>query len=99
MGEIAGFITSRLDEEQADLEEMLGGALVQGYLRHHGAELLADIEGKRRLLERYRAAVEDFVHVDETAYEFARRELLEDVLAELALKWADHDDYKEMWRP
>ena len=50
---IVEFFRARLDEEEAELDRMTGGALVQGYLRVYGDRLKANIQADRELLERY----------------------------------------------
>jgi hypothetical protein len=65
---------------------MTSGALVQGYLRHHGDRLKADIDAKRRILGwAQTGALPDYE--------------IEYVLTSLALPYADREGYKESWRP
>lgn len=90
---LIAFLRARWDEESTELDEMTGGALVQGYLRNHGERLKADIAAKRRILEQYRACVEDFTHIHETVTEYTRRQVLEEVIDLLAKPYAGRDDY------
>jgi hypothetical protein len=78
--------------------ETRSATLAEHIARHDPARVLREVEAKRRILERYRALVEDFDHVDETVFEHTRRATLEDALADLALPYADHPDYREEWK-
>lgn len=66
---------------------------------HHPQYVLADLDAKRRLLAEYEDAVEDEA---EDLYDHQRsiaKLVLEDVLALLALPYADHPDYRAEWAP
>jgi hypothetical protein len=59
------------------------------------ASVLRDIEGKRAIVEDYRTAC-SLVGGTEHA---AIREVLEVAVRRLMLKWADHPDYNQAWKP
>lgn len=59
------------------------------YARHDPARVLAECEAKRRIVERCSA-------VD---YAMPSTRLAHGILAELALPYADHPDWREEWRP
>jgi hypothetical protein len=60
-------------------------------LRHHPARVLREIEAKRKTLDDCEGIIVGWHH--EESKDFAR-----DVLRNLALPYADHDDFKEEWR-
>lgn len=61
--------------------------------RHDPARVLAEVDAKRRIVEKC-AAVQDGLRDDFTADWLA-----DDVLELLALPYAGHPDYREEWRP
>lgn len=77
------FLRARWDEEETELREMTGGGLVQGYLRHSGDRLLADIAAKRKMLAECEATIRQAVSVG----------LAETMLSMLAEPYRDHPDY------
>ncbi|MER8220860.1 DUF6221 family protein [Streptomyces sp. NPDC094143] len=60
---------------------------------HDPARVLAEVEAKRRVIERC-TAVQGLLLDDFTA-----EHLADEVLALIALPYADHPDYREEWRP
>src|SRR5262245_52812711 len=92
------FLNARLDEDQLLLEQMTGGALIQGYLRHKGDQLKADIEAKRAIISEHLALSRDFVHFNQTVVEHTRQATLDEVLELLARAYASHPDYRAEWR-
>lgn len=105
------YLRARWDEEEAELRAMAGGALVQGYLRHHGDRLLVDVDSKRLLVDAALLAEHDlgFARARPPADPAARAELLAKlearwaawsyVLQQLAAPYADRDDYPAEERP
>lgn len=61
--------------------------------RHDPARVLAEVEAKRRVVERC-TAVQGLLLDDFTA-----EHLADEVLALIALPYADHPEYREEWRP
>ncbi|WP_347590525.1 DUF6221 family protein [Acrocarpospora sp. B8E8] len=98
MGDLTTFLNARWDEEEQDLRGHLGKALVQGYLRHNGERLLADIESKRAVLRRCAAFAEE-LDVHPNGLVSPRALLARQTLRLLALPFAGEDGYKEEWRP
>jgi hypothetical protein len=60
-----------------------------------------EIKAMRSILGAYKAIALDFTHVNETEFEFARREALEQACESLAGIWDDHPDYRPAgdWSP
>lgn len=81
--------------------------------RHDPARVLADVEAKRELVERYEASLKRSVEFRQRADSDAETEtqkmqrsheniqllVLLGVVKLLALPYADHPDYREDWRP
>lgn len=70
--------------------------------RHDPKRVLAEVDTRRRILDRYISAVADSVedadgYYDETRFEDARQ--LYPVLRLLALPYAAHPDYRPEWAP
>lgn len=62
-----------------------GGPAAEAFWSHvTPPRILAEVESKREILERYRTLVQDFTHVNETVFEHTRRMALEEVLEALA---------------
>ena len=61
--------------------------------RHDPARVLAECEAKRRVVEM------QWHHLGEDDYAWGMEEAKRQILAELALPYADHPDYREEWRP
>lgn len=69
--------------------------------RHDPAHVLADIEAKRRIIERA-AGYADMEWIDDNPQRIGSgnaEEVLAEVLTLLALPFADNPDYDESWRP
>lgn len=65
--------------------------------RHDPARVLADVEAKRKIVERCAYATQDSFAGD---YDLAPRcDLAWDILCDLASVFADHPDYRAEWRP
>ncbi len=75
------------DEGTPSLEEAAHIAL------NDPARVLREVEAIRAHIRMWEAFAVNFTHVDETEFEFAKREALEDVLAADAAIWSDHPDY------
>jgi Family of unknown function (DUF6221) len=60
-------------------------------------QIIADCEKDLAILERYRAATEDFTHVTENVWEFSRRETLEGVVELVASGYKYWPGYAEHW--
>ena len=56
--------------------------------------VLREVEAKRAHIRMWETFAVNFTHVDETVFEFAKREALEDVLAADAAAYSDHPDYR-----
>jgi len=67
-------------------------ATADHFSRHDPARVLAECEAKRRI-------VEEYVRIERGDYADSTRWLAEDILALLALPYADHPDYRPEWRP
>src|SRR6266702_3995963 len=67
--------------------------------RHDPARVLREAASKRAHIRMWEAFAKNFTHIDETVFEFAKREALEDVLAHDAAAWGDHPDYRQEWKP
>lgn len=66
--------------------------------RHDPARVLAECEVKRRIVERAQRASQAFAQsINPTTSGVAMT--LDLVLADLALPYADHEDYRQEWRP
>lgn len=70
--------------------------------RHDPARVLAEVEAKRKLIERYERAVRvggsspsDFMRGQDDGYEQACLDAIRDA----AEVYADHPDYRDEWRP
>ncbi|MFG2722699.1 DUF6221 family protein [Streptomyces sp. NPDC048416] len=90
MDNLVKFLRDRYTTElPAELAEHIG--------RHDPARVLAEIEAKRQLLDRYEAmesGVLVMIGVESILSEYRRV-----LLPSLALPYADHPDYREEWRP
>ena len=60
---------------------------------HRRARVLAECEAKRRIVEM------QWHHLGVDDYAWGMEEAKRQILAELALPYADHPDYREEWRP
>lgn len=99
--ELTEFLRARYDERAESLrEDVAAGHMVRaGY--YDSAELLADVEAKRRIVD---ACEETLAKEDSwdpqldggNGEEFG---LARFTLKSLALAFADHPDYDEAWRP
>lgn len=69
--------------------------------RHDPARVLADVESKRRIVEDYQGARMrvGLFGGDDARVVRAFMEALHGALAHLALPYADHEDYREEWKP
>jgi hypothetical protein len=67
--------------------------------RHDPARVLREVAAKRAHIRMWETFAVNFTHIDETVFEFAKREALEDVLAEDAAVYSDHPDYRPEWKP
>lgn len=69
--------------------------------RHDPARALREIKAHRAIAVAYRTIALDFTHVNETEFEFARREALEQACENLAGIWDDHPGYRPAgdWSP
>jgi len=81
------------DEGRPSLEEAAHIA------RHDPGRVLREAASKRAHIRMWEAFAKNFTHIDETVFEFAKREALEDVLAHDAAAWGDHPDYRQEWKP
>ena len=57
-----------------------------------------EIAAKRAHIRMWEAVAVNFTHVDETVFEFAKREVLEEVLAHDAAVWSGHPGYRQEWK-
>ena len=64
--------------------------------RHDPARVLREVEAKRRIIDLYE---QQAAKQSENAMEEDRTWTLEPVILLLALPYADHEDYREEWRP
>jgi hypothetical protein len=99
-GHVLAFSTRTTDGRDLPLD--LKPGLVEHWARHDPARVLAEVNAKRRILDRYTSAVADSAedadgYYDETRFEDARQ--LYPVLRLLALPYADHLDYRPEWAP
>lgn len=60
---------------------------------------LAEVEAKRRIIERLEALVATLNAAGQTMPSRESGELVEGILLDLALPYADHHDYDPGWRP
>jgi hypothetical protein len=70
-------------------------------MRHKPVRVLREVEAKRRTVARYEEAVAGTHDASRTNAATWRPivTVLEPVLRDLALPYADHPDYREEWRP
>jgi hypothetical protein len=96
---IVTFLRARLDEEEARVR---GWYRIEGVRQHIGSFRpsvhLAEVQAKRELVRVYTADQADvpleIQYLDDDAWV-----LLEWVLKQLALPYADHEDYRQEWKP
>jgi hypothetical protein len=104
MTDLAGFIAARLDEDDRDRCEI--HARTCESLPTHGriefpcdcgypARVLREVEAKRAHIRMWETFAVNFTHIDETEFEFAKREALEEVLTTDAAVYSDHPDYPQ----
>jgi hypothetical protein len=94
VGDLSGWV--EISGKGTDATEAL-------FSRFSPARVLADCEAKRRIVERATAAEEALRQpgLDDSAY-FIRlscRDSWRLAVADLALSYADHPDYRQEWRP
>jgi hypothetical protein len=65
--------------------------------RHDPARVLAEVDAKRRIVERFELRDREFDLADPTSMALAAS--MHEALVLLALPYADHPDYDEAWRP
>lgn len=104
---LADFLSARLDEDEAVARratEFWAGAaggqpeVVDHVFRHDPARVLAEVDAKRRIVEEHSPHPE--VYGDYCPSEDGRYRLDHcPTLRLLALPYAEHDDYREEWRP
>ena len=82
--DLIAFLNARLDEDEHPV--------VTPRMRR-------EIAAKRAHIRMWEAFAENFTHVDETEFEFAKREVLEEVLALDAAIWCEHPKYRQKWPP
>lgn len=104
---IVDFLKARIEEDrvlaQAAIDDLYGPDdcyfdtsnrhIVDHYLRHDPARVLREVTAKRRIVE----AEQDRVLDEGPLPEHMRGSVETDVLALLALPYADHPDYREEW--
>ena len=91
---LTDFLLARIAEDEADLR--LGGEYMDPF---NPPRLLAECEAKRRIVERYARKVarsERFPAL--TQDEADARAVLRATLLDLAMPYADHEDFQEEWR-
>lgn len=109
--ELVAFIEARYAEEDAELDRMMNGELVQGYVRVYGHRLKADIAAKRLILKEHNpftrsgtgAFAKDFCPTcAEQTYDprmpYERVIAPCDTLKLLAEPYASRDDFNPAWR-
>src|ERR1700722_19617465 len=92
------FAEARLDEDEREIRNDPPMGL--GYARL-GVRLLRDIKGARNILARYQdclARTEDPAYPQVVARDQVR-EYEDYVLPNLLMRWADHPDYDQEWKP
>lgn len=92
-------LTVTADQWRGQTIESAGDQIAPHIARHDPARVLADCAAKRRIIERTGALA---AHLNETGQTMPDRhsaELVDGILADLVLPYADHPDYREEWRP
>lgn len=90
---IVDFFRARLAEEETELAQLTGGALVQGYLRVYGDRLKANIGADRELLARYDDCVNYGGCPGNEALDVARAEYENHVFPARIARFSDHPTY------
>jgi hypothetical protein len=96
------FLLARIAEDEADIRaieyDRTVAAIAPGMFSvDHPLRLLAECEAKRRIVERLSPLLDPFSHSADRACT-AEVDLAWDVLASLALPYADHPDMRPEWR-
>jgi len=92
VSDLTGFLLARIAEDE---EEARTPVRSDGQIARFQARVLAECEAKRRIVERWRL----YSDAEYPDYEGGYSSAMDDVLALLALPYADHPDYEEQWTP
>jgi hypothetical protein len=102
---IVEFLRARLDEDEAAAEVWSTPfsnptAEQRAHIaRHDPARVLAEVEAKRRIVERLGAYIESEHEPEPEGLWEQMDHHAWDTLYDLALPYADHPEYDEAWRP
>jgi hypothetical protein len=83
-------VVSHVDPQASDDE-----GVARHIVRHDPARVLREVEAKRRLLEQFRLRGDSVRRTVQPA----TGGVWDDLLRMFALPYADHNDYREKWRP
>jgi hypothetical protein len=89
----------RVDAEPRCIVDAVAKEDAEHIARHDPARAMREVAAMRAHIRMWEAFAVNFTHVDETVFEFAKREALEDVLAHDAAVWSGHPDYRPEWKP
>lgn len=101
MTTLTDFLLARIAEDEAGYRAEAAGV---EWLTVNGQDLwpqlLAECEAKRRIVERAQRASRVFNQsINPSPLGVAMTMTMDLVLADLALPYANHDDYREEWKP
>lgn len=92
--DLVEFLTARLNEEAADIR----GGIAAGESNISALDLL-DVQAKQSIVDAYALVADMDTSDPEPEFAYGRAVGLGEAVRLLAVRYADHPDYDEAWRP